>query len=80
MTQPTVSATELFRIVDQEFSRLRPAACMSCRTPPPVRKLLPIGANWQLSAARPCDLGCRGVLQQIEARLCHEFRLEDRYV
>ena len=80
MTQPSVSSTELFRIVDEEFSRLRPAACVKCLTPKPVRKLPPMGSNWQLSASRPCLLGCRGVLQQIEERLRREFRLEDRYI
>lgn len=80
MTPPTVTSAELFRIVDREFARLRPHACASCQTPRPVRKVPPIGANWQLSAAKPCLLGCRSVLQQIEERLRREFRMEDRYV
>ena len=80
MTQPSVSSTELFRIVDQEFSRLRPATCVKCRTPKPVRKSPPMGSNWQLSASLPCPLGCRQVLQQIEERLRREFTMEDAYV
>jgi len=76
MSETLISATELYTLVNEEFARLRPAACSTCKAPAPIRKFPPMGSNWQLAAARACPHGCRDVLREIESRLESQYRLK----
>ncbi|HSN19355.1 MAG TPA: hypothetical protein VLS49_01680 [Usitatibacter sp.] len=71
MTRTTVSAAELYTILDAEFRKLRPAACRACRMPMPYSRMPPddVSANWHIGTPRECPHGCPLVIAELVTRM-----------
>ena len=67
----TVSAAQLYTLLDAEFRKLRPAACRTCRMPMPYWRTPPdeVSANWHIGTPSPCRHGCHLVIAELLARM-----------
>ncbi len=71
VTRTTITAAELYVILDHEFRRLRPRECTRCRMPIPYGRPPPddVSANWQIGAPEECPHGCHLVVAELLARM-----------
>ena len=78
MSRVTVSAAQLYAILDREFKRLRPAACATCSVPLPYYRHSPddVSANWFIGTPRECPHGCHLVVAELLARLWTQYDLD----
>ncbi len=74
-TRTTVSAAELYTLLDAEFKKLRPAACRTCRVPIPYWRPSPddVSANWHIGTPIECPHGCHLVIAELLARMWTRF-------
>ncbi len=78
VTRTTVSAAQLYTLLDAEFRRLRPAACRSCRVPIPYWRAPPddVSANWHIGTPAQCPNGCHLVIAELLARMWTRYDME----
>jgi len=69
MTRTTLSAAQLYAILDREFKKLRPIACTRCRVPLPYWRNPPddVSANWHIGQPESCEYGCHLVIAELLA-------------
>lgn len=78
MARTTLSAAQLYAILDREFKQLRPAKCKSCRIPLPFHRTPPddVSANWNVGTPRDCPNGCQLVIAELVTRLWSRYDME----
>lgn len=78
MQRTPMSPGALFDVLDREFFRHKPAACMRCLTPPVVRLRDgdPDCSDWFVAPLAACEYGCSLVLRDLVARLQERYCLE----
>lgn len=78
MARTTISAAQLYTILDQEFRKLRPPGCRKCRAPLPFWRRPPddVSANWSIGTAGECPEGCHRVVAELLARLWSQYDIE----
>jgi len=74
----TVTAAQLFALLDAEFRRLRPSDCRSCRVPLPYWREPPdeVSANWHIGTPAQCPNGCHLVIAELLARMWTQYDVE----
>ena len=70
-----VTAPELYSLIDREFLNMRPAECLRCQTPLPVRKPATPSGNWRIPAPSSCPHKCHELLSGIVHRLQGRYEL-----
>jgi hypothetical protein len=75
----SVSPAELFRILDEEFARVRPNGCSTCRVPLPFRvaRADAVAANWMVGRAQDCPYRCGACITAVVHRLWARYDLEE---
>ncbi len=78
----TISAAQLYAILDREFKQLRPAGCAACRVPLPYWRRPPddVSANWNLGQPTECPHGCHVVVAELLTRLWTRYDIEPQLV
>ncbi len=81
VSRTTISALQLYEILDREFTKLRPAACRTCRMPLPYWRQAPdeVSANWNIAPTAECPYGCHLVIAEMLARLWTRYDIEKGY-
>ena len=82
MERSTISAAQLYAILDREFKLLRPMACTRCRVPLPYWRAPPddVSANWNLGQPSECENGCHVVIAELLARLWTRYDMEPQRI
>ncbi len=78
----TITAAQLYAILDREFAALRPTACKKCRVPLPYWRQAPddVSANWHIGQPTECPAGCHVVIAELLTRLCTRYDIEQQLV
>jgi hypothetical protein len=78
VSRTTVSAAQLYTLLDAEFRKLRPAACRRCRVPIPYWRAPPdeVSANWHIGTPPECPQGCHLVIVELLARMWTLYDME----
>lgn len=78
MTRTTVSAAQLYTLLEAEFRKLRPSACHACRAPIPYWREPPddVSANWHIGTPVRCPKGCHRVIAELLARMWTQYDME----
>ena len=81
VSRATISALQLYAILDSEFNKLRPRGCRTCRVPLPYWRQAPdeVSANWNIAQPRECAGGCHLVIAELLARLWTRYDIEKGY-
>ena len=76
----TISAAQLYAILDREFKQLRPSGCSQCRVPLPYWRRPPddVSANWHIGQPAECPHGCHVVVAELLARLWTRYDIEQQ--
>ena len=71
MIRTTLTAAQLYTILDAEFRKLRPGACRRCRVPMPYWREPPddVSASWHIGTPVECPEGCHLVIAELLARM-----------
>lgn len=78
MARTTITAAQLYAILDREFRHLRPKHCQRCRVPLPYYRKPPddVSANWQIGTPTECPAGCHLVIGEMLARLWTRYDIQ----
>lgn len=78
MSRTTVSAHQLYAIMDREFQALRPKARCGCRVPLPYYRSPPddVSANWNVGTPGQCPANCHLVIVELVTRLWTRYDME----
>ena len=78
VARTTLSAAQLYAILDREFKKLRPAECQRCRIPLPYWQNPPddVSANWHIGTPSECPHGCNLIIAELLARLWTRYDIE----
>lgn len=78
MSRTTISETQLYAILEQEFMRLKSMACTQCRAPMPYWRQPPddVSANWQIVQPSECPHGCHLVVAEMLTRMWTRYDVE----
>ncbi len=78
VTRTTVSAAQLYTLLDAEFRKLRPSGCRACRVPIPYWREPPddVSANWHIGTPGRCPSGCHLVIAELLARMWTFYDME----
>lgn len=78
MPRTTLTAAQLYGVLDREFNKLRSAACRKCRAPMPYWRVPPdeVSANWNIGTPGVCPYGCHLVIAELLTRLWSRYDLE----
>lgn len=78
MSRTTITAAQLYAILDREFRQLRSPDCKSCRIPLPYWRVPPddVSANWAIGTPRECPNNCHLVIAELLTKLWSRFDIE----
>jgi hypothetical protein len=78
MSRETISAVQLYAILDREFQMGRPMACKACRIPLPYYRTPPdeVSANWAVGTPRDCPTGCHKLIAEMVTKLWSKYDIE----
>lgn len=78
MSRTTISAAQLYGVLDREFKKLQPKECRGCRVPLPFWRRPPddVSANWNIGAPSECPEGCHLVIAELLTRLWSRYDIE----
>ena len=81
VSRTTISAAQLYEILDREFRKLRPRACTACRVPLPYWRQAPddVSANWNIAQPVQCPHGCHLVIAELLTRVWTRYDIEKGY-
>lgn len=81
VSRTTITAAQLYAILDREFKSLRPSGCKKCRVPLPYWRQAPddVSANWNIAQPEECPNGCHLVIAELLARLWTRYDIEKGY-
>ncbi len=73
-----LSAAEAKELLEQEFARLKPGACTSCKVPIPFWGPAVVSGTgyWYLKMIPPCAHQCGRVISTIWAEITTEYQIE----
>ncbi len=82
MSRTTISAAQLYAILDAEWRKVRPRGCSTCRVPLPYWRAPPddVSANWAIGTPIECPRGCHTVIAELLARLWTKYDIERQLV
>ncbi len=71
MSRTTITAAELYTILDREFRKSRPKQCERCRMPLPYWRPPPddVSANWHIGTPAECAHGCHLVIAELLTKM-----------
>ena len=74
-----LSPGALYTLLNEEWKRTRPEACLSCRMPLPYLVDRPdaVSANWRIGTPPSCAHGCDALISEIATRLWPQYDLRD---
>ncbi|HET7728815.1 MAG TPA: hypothetical protein VFK48_02170 [Usitatibacter sp.] len=74
----TITATELYAILDHNFKSLKPKACTRCRAPMPYWRPPPddVSANWNIGTPNECPERCHLVIAELLTKLWTRYDIE----
>ena len=74
----TISAAQLYVILDHDFRKLKPDRCLRCRAPLPYFRKPPddVSANWNIGTPPECPNRCHLVIAELLARLWTRYDIE----
>ena len=78
MSRETISAVQLYSILDREFRQARPMTCAACRIPLPYYRTPPdeVSANWNVGTPRDCPAGCHKLIAEMVTKLWSKYDIE----
>jgi hypothetical protein len=78
VSRTTITAPQLYAILDREFKELRSPQCHGCRVPLPYWRAPPddVSANWNLGTPTECPHGCHLVIAEMLARMWTRFDMQ----
>lgn len=78
MSRTTLTAHQLYAILDREFKTLRPRGCATCRVPLPYYRSPPddVSANWNVGTPPDCPARCQVVIVELVMRLWTKYDME----
>lgn len=78
VTRTTVSAAQLYTLLDAEFQKIRPRGRCGCRVPIPYWRPPPddVSANWHIGTPPQCPNGCHLVIAELLARMWTRYDME----
>jgi hypothetical protein len=78
VSRTTISAVQLYGVLDREFRKLQPKECRACRVPLPFWRRPPddVSANWNIGTPTECPCGCHLVIAELLTRLWSRYDLE----
>jgi hypothetical protein len=77
MSRKSISAAQLYAVLDREFRARRPGPCRLCRVPLPFPQDPPdsVSANWLIGTPSECEHGCHVVIAELLATLWTRYEL-----
>jgi len=74
----TISATQLYAVLEHDFQRLKPRNCTRCRAPLPYFRSPPddVSANWNIGTPPECPNRCHLVIAELLAKLWTRYDIE----
>lgn len=71
VSRTTITAAELYSVLEREFRKVRPKACQRCTMPLPYWRVPPdeVSANWQLGTPGDCPHGCHLVIAELLTKM-----------
>lgn len=78
MSRTTLSAHQLYAILDCEYRKLRPGGCKNCRVPLPYYRNPPdeVSANWNVGTPKECPAKCHVVFAELVTKLWSSYDME----
>jgi hypothetical protein len=78
VSRTTISAAQLYAILDREFKKLRPMRCTTCHMPLPYWRQPPddVSANWHIGTPTECPQGCHVVIAELLTKLWTRYDIE----
>ena len=78
MARTTITAAQLYAILEREFQALKPPRCARCRAPLPYYRAPPddVSANWQIGTPAECSQGCHLVIAEMLTRLWTRYDIQ----
>ncbi len=78
MARTTITAAQLYAILDREFQKLKPKGCHRCRMPLPYWRAPPddVSANWHIGTPAECPEGCHLVIAELLARMWTRYDIQ----
>jgi hypothetical protein len=82
VARTTISAAQLYAILDREFKRLKPKECQKCKVPLPYWRQPPddVSANWNIGTPSDCPEGCHVIIAELLAKLWTRYDIEQQLV
>ena len=77
MARTTLSTAQLYAVLDREFRKRKPAACVACSVPLPYWCPAPdeVSANWMIGTPRVCQHRCHIVIAELVTFLWSRYDL-----
>jgi len=74
----TLSAAQLYAILDREFKHVRPPECGKCRIPLPYFRepADAVSSNWYLGTAPECPHRCHTIIAELMTKLWSKYDIE----
>ena len=78
MARTTITAAQLYAILEREFESLKPRRCARCRAPLPYYRVPPdeVSANWHIGTPNECPEGCHLVIVEMLMRLWTRYDIQ----
>jgi hypothetical protein len=78
MSRMTITAAQLYAILDREFKALRSLDCKGCRIPLPYWRRPPddVSANWSIGTPSDCPHNCHLVIAELLTKLWSRYDIE----
>ena len=78
MARTTITAAQLYTILQREFETLKPRRCARCRAPLPYYRAPPdeVSANWHIGTPAECPEGCHLVIAEMLTRLWTRYDIQ----
>lgn len=82
VARETITAAQLYAILDREFKKARSPECKRCRIPLPYFRRPPddVSANWAIGTPADCPHRCHLVIAELLARLWTRFDIQPEKV
>jgi hypothetical protein len=78
LSRTTISAAQLYGVLDREFKALAQKRCTKCRVPLPYWRKPPddVSANWNIGTPTNCPNGCHLVIAELLTKLWSRYDIE----
>lgn len=78
MSRTTISAAQLYAVLDREFKAIAAERCGKCRVPLPYYRKPPddVSANWNIGTPTNCPNDCHLVIAELLTKLWSRYDIE----